>query len=85
MAIAEGRSASLFDEQSLSISIGIGYERGTANEYVYNPDGSKLSQLIWKYDNIPVLKGQLDWNAAPDLRFSASTAINLAQSSTMDD
>ena len=85
MAIPEGRSASLLDEQSLSISIGIGYERGTANEYVYNPDGSKLSQLIWKYDNIPVLKGQLDWNAAPGLRFSASTAINLGQSSTMDD
>ncbi len=35
MAIPEGRSASLLDEQSLSISIGIGYERGTANEYVY--------------------------------------------------
>ncbi len=81
------KDAPVARSSNFSVDVGLGVVSGEANEYVYNGDGSKLSQLIWKYDNNLVLKGGAEWTPSRIhwLALGVKGSINLNDSSTMDD
>ncbi len=66
--------------------LGLGYLNGESNELVYNEDGSKLSQLIWKLDNIFMLNAGLSFKPASWIKFNADVWVALNEGdNTMDD
>jgi outer membrane protease len=65
--------------------ISLGHLSGVAHELVYNPDGSKLSELIWDMDHALVVNGGLSWQAAERLRFYGNVSLGLAADNYMDD
>lgn len=71
-------------DTGLSVDLSIGVMNGEANEVVYNPNGSVLSHLIWTFDNVVVLNGNLNykWNW---LNFGVKGRVNITDDSTMDD
>ena len=63
----------------------IGIMQGEANEYVYPRVGHKISQLVWAFDNNPVLNlgaafRPLDW-----LALGIRARFNIGDESKMDD
>lgn len=69
----------------VSLEASIGIMQGEANEYVYRPDGSTVSQLVWAFDDNVVFNGgiavrPLDW-----LTVGLRGRIKLSGGSTMDD
>ncbi|WP_028578787.1 omptin family outer membrane protease [Desulfogranum japonicum] len=66
--------------------IGLGYLNGESNELVYNDDGSKLSQLIWKIDNVFMLNLGGSIKPASWIKFNADVWVALNDGdNTMDD
>ena len=91
-AFADGTVASIKDEPAsrwnyggVSLETTVGVMNGEANEYVYNPDGSVLSQLIWTFDDVVVLNADLAISPLTWLTVGIRGSINLTEDSTMDD
>lgn len=61
----------------LSISAAVGSLNGTANEYVYLPQGARLSHLIWDMQDDPIFKaaGRFQFNSW--VNFNLSGWINM--------
>jgi outer membrane protease len=71
---------------TVSLEASIGTMQGEANEYVYRLDGSKLSQLVWSFDNVPVFNGGIAINPLSWLTLGARFRTALADGgATMDD
>ena len=76
---------SLFSDH-LSLNVALGWLAGRANEYVYEGDGRKLSQLDWDIKNTPIIKGGISWDATSWLTFEANGWMTLGpRNSTMND
>ena len=73
----------------VTTSIDLGVINGEANEFVYDgaSDGSKLSQLDWKYNNVAVIKHAIGWDIGRWLSLDASgwTTIKSNGGQKMDD
>lgn len=56
--------ASFFSSDKFSADISLGVLSGKTQERVYDPDegGRKISQLDWKYNNAPIIKGSMSWD-----------------------
>lgn len=63
----------------------IGVMNGKAQEFVYNSDGSKLSQLDWTFDNVVMFNAATTWRLTPWLRLGLKGSMNLSDGATMDD
>lgn len=66
-------------------AIAFGVLRGEANEYVYNPDGSVLSRLIWQFDNDAVVQGSLAWSPVEWATIGVRGRTALSGESTLND
>jgi len=71
--------------KGVEVEAAIGWMQGEANEFVYREDGSKLSQLVWAFDNDLVFKGgiavrPLDWFVV-----GARFMTNISEGSALDD
>jgi plasminogen activator len=69
----------------VTLETSIGVMDGEANEFVYNPDGSVLSQLIWTFDDVVVVNADLAIQPLSWLTFGVRGSINITDDSTMDD
>jgi len=56
---------SLYRMDKLSINGALGYLGGESNEYVYTQTGETLSQLNWKINGVPVIKGEINVDFLP--------------------
>ncbi|EOV0285800.1 omptin family outer membrane protease [Salmonella enterica] len=58
---------SWFTPENISAGLSTGFLSGEARERVYEPaeGGRKISQLDWKYNHAPVIKGSLNWDVMP--------------------
>lgn len=63
----------------------IGVMQGEANEYVYREDSSKLSQLVWAFDNVAVFNGGVALTPIDWFTLGIRARVNLTDDSTMDD
>lgn len=71
---------------SLTVSTSLGLLNAESNEYVYNWDSRKLSQLDWKAENTPIVKIDISWDLLSRLTFTARGWSTLSSSKgTMDD
>src|SRR5690606_8918149 len=70
---------------NFTISGSIGAAMLQADEYVFNPDGSKGSHLIWESDGVPVATFEAEWRA-PDTRWAllGSLALGVTRDSYME-
>ncbi|MGY4531333.1 plasminogen activator [Pseudomonas sp. TE3786] len=74
------------DSSSISTSASLGWLRGEAEELVYNPNGSKLSQLNWKFNGVNILKADIAWEPFNWLTASARGWMAISKgNSDMDD
>ena len=71
--------------KGVEVEAAIGVMQGEANEYVYRQDGSKLSQLVWAFDNDLVFKGGIAVRPWSWLAVGARFVTNITDGSTMDD
>jgi omptin len=78
-------SSSADTADAFAASISLGHLSGVAHELVYNPDGSKLSELIWDMDHALVANGGLSWQATERLKLYGNFSLGLAADSYMDD
>ena len=72
----------------ISTGMSLGVLNGETKEFVYeSSDGSKNSQLDWKYNNAAVVKGSIDWDIVRWLSVGASGWTTLASNggNKMDD
>ncbi len=67
--------------------LGVGYLNGESNELVYSEgDGAKLSQLIWKLDNVFMLNAGVSVRPRPWIKLNADIWFALNEGdNTMDD
>jgi len=72
---------------SITISSSIGWLGGQSKEYVYNAyTGQKVSELIWRIHNTPIIKGDISWDPLFWLTLDARGWATLSSSqSAMDD
>lgn len=63
----------------------VGVMNGKAQELVYNPGGSKLSQLDWTFDNVAMFNAATSYQLLPWLKLGVKGSMNLSDSSGMDD
>jgi plasminogen activator len=78
-------AAALSIVKGVEVEAGLGFMQGEANEFVYRPDGSKLSQLVWAFDNDLVFKGGIAVRPWSWLAIGARFVTNVTDGSTMDD
>lgn len=81
--LADETSAS--GETGLVFDTSIGIMNGLAQEFVYNPDGSELSRLDWRMDNILMFQGGVALNVTNRARAGLRGAFSLTGASNMDD
>lgn len=76
-----------FSPESFALSTSAGMLNGQSHELVYDAGtGRKVSQLDWKIKNVPILKGEISWDAYSFLTLNARGWTSLAAgSSHMDD
>lgn len=74
-----------YHNETFSVAVGIGVMKGQADELVYNGDGSKLSHLIWTFDNVRMLKVEASARLSSWLRLGVIGQYALSGNSTMDD
>ncbi|MDC9590805.1 omptin family outer membrane protease [Xenorhabdus sp. XENO-10] len=76
-----------FNPDSVSVTTSLGGLWGQADEYIYDSQtGHKNSELNWKINNAPIIKGDISWDALPNLTLNARGWITLKSShSSMDD
>lgn len=82
---APEKTATLPIVKGIEIEAGLGIMQGEANEFVYREDGSKLSQLVWAFDNNLVFKGGIAVRPWSWLAVGARFTTNITDGSTMDD
>ncbi|HBC0040304.1 TPA: omptin family outer membrane protease [Salmonella enterica] len=64
----------------INADISLGSLSGKTKERVYSSrDGSKLSQLDWKYNNAAIIKGALNWDVTPWVTFGAAGWTTIGQ------
>ncbi len=71
--------------KGIEVEAALGIMQGEANEFVYRPDGSKLSQLVWAFDNNLAFKGGIAARPWSWLAVGARFTTNITDGSTMDD
>ena len=71
--------------KAFSFSAHVGYLGGVANEYVYRPDGSKLSHLIWDMDGNIAVNGDIEWKASDRLKLFSSFSAGFDGNNSMKD
>jgi outer membrane protease len=76
---------SVVQHGNVAIEASIGVMQGEANELVYRSDGSKVSQLVWAFDNELVFKGGLAARPWRWLAVGGRFVTNITDGSTMDD
>lgn len=76
-----------FSPESFAISTSAGMLNGKSHELVYDAGtGRKVSQLDWKIKNVPILKGDISWDAYTFLTLNARGWTSLTSGSGhMDD
>lgn len=76
-----------FDAESVTITTSLGWLGGESKEYVYDADnGRKISELNWKINNTPIIKGDISWDPLFRLTLNARGWITLSSSrGGMDD
>lgn len=89
-ALADGYEAAktaapLTIVKGIEVEAGLGFMQGEANEYVYRPNGSKISQLVWAFDNDLVFKGGIAVRPWSWLAVGARFITNVTDGSTLDD
>lgn len=84
-SVADGAAATHWQRGSIALEASIGVLNGEANEYVYNPDGSTLSRLVWTFDDVVVLNAGLAVSPWSWLALGARGRISISDDSTMDD
>src|SRR5262245_56186825 len=62
-----------------------GIMQGEANEYVYPRRGHKISQLVWAFDNNPVLNLGAAFRPLNWLALGIRSRFNIGDESKMDD
>lgn len=67
---------SIFAFDSTNFNVGVTNLNSETKEIVYNNNGSKLSQLEWKADNVKLLNFGIEGNIKNSLFLSASLATN---------
>ncbi|KAB2942566.1 MAG: omptin family outer membrane protease [Hyphomicrobium sp.] len=70
---------------NVALEASIGLMQGEANEYVYRADNSKVSQLVWAFDNVAVFNGGIAITPLNWLALGARFRTKISDSSTMDD
>ncbi|ECI2308908.1 omptin family outer membrane protease [Salmonella enterica subsp. enterica serovar Infantis] len=75
--------AEWFTPEKVSAGLSVGALSGSAKERVYD-NGSRLSQLDWKFKNAPILKGGIDWDLSPWVRLGASGWVTMASHGAND-
>ncbi|EKN4864773.1 omptin family outer membrane protease [Yersinia enterocolitica] len=71
---------------SLTVSTSLGLLNTEANEYVYDSNNRKVSQLDWKTENTPIIKMDVSWGLLSRLTLTARGWSTLSSSTgTMDD
>lgn len=71
---------------SLTVSTSLGLLNTESNEYVYDRNSRKISQLDWKAENTPIVKIDISWDVLSRLTFTARGWSTLSSSKgTMDD
>lgn len=71
---------------SLTVSTSLGLLNTEANEYVYDSNNRKVSQLDWKTENTPIIKMDVSWDLLSRLTLTARGWSTLSSSTgTMDD
>lgn len=72
--------------QGVTVGYSVGLLNGEAQEYVYNPNGSVLSRLDWKSENVAMFNATAQYQVLNWLRFGVNGSMNLSgDSATMDD
>lgn len=63
-----------FTPEKVSTDISLGALSGKIKERVYAPTegGRKVSQLDWKYSNVAILKGAINWDLMPRVSLGAA-------------
>lgn len=81
------KDAPVAASSKFELNASVGVKNGEANEFVYNADGSKLSQLIWKYNNDMMVNAGASWTPLRWLTLGVKGSINsdAGGGSTMDD
>ncbi|WP_395686247.1 omptin family outer membrane protease [Aestuariivirga sp.] len=69
---------------SVTIWSSLGHLSGKAKERVYNPDGSKLSELVWDMENALVLNVGMTAAATERISFYGNASIGLAADSKLN-
>lgn len=71
---------------SLTVSTSPGLLNTEANEYVYDRNNRKVSQLDWKAENTPIIKMAVSWDLLSRLTLTARGWSTLSSGTgTMDD
>ncbi len=78
-------AAPLTVAKGIEVEAALGFMQGEANEFVYRQDGSRLSQLVWAFDNDLVFKGGIAVRPWHWLAVGARFMTNVTDGSTMDD
>ncbi len=75
-----------YHQDGFSLSASLGGVSGESHEYVYNEDGSKLSQLNWKIKPAPIIKGEMNYDLLSWLTLNARGWTTFSKSNgVMDD
>jgi outer membrane protease len=87
VAASTGASAQSLDSLGIKVTteMSIGLMTGKAQEFVYNPNGSVLSRLDWRYDNIAMLNTHTAVRVFDRVKLGLKGSFNLTESSKMDD
>lgn len=80
-----GDGTTVFKNNAFSADVSVGALRGKIKEFVFNPDGSLLSQLNWRLDNVAVVSGGLAWSPINWFTLGVRGRTNLSDSGTSDD
>lgn len=85
VAWADTSASQTWAHGAVAIDASIGVMYGEANEYVYRPDGSTLSQLVWAFDNDAVFNGGIAVSPLAWLTLGLRGRVNMSDASNMDD
>ncbi|MDE2385492.1 MAG: omptin family outer membrane protease [Alphaproteobacteria bacterium] len=85
MGVARAEDATVYSGNGLDISASAGVMFGMAHEMVYNPDGSKLSELDWASRGDPTMNLGAEWRVNQRLSVYANGTIGLNGANFNDD
>ena len=86
LACSGAHAAAASDSGAVRVSTSVGMLKGESREYVFQDDGSRLSQLNWKIPNTPIGKLRMQWDISSYLTLDVQGWKTLDTStSSMDD